>query len=70
LFDQNVSALDERNESGTVSLVFEVERHAGLAAIEHEKGCAFPIDHGRKAPCILAAGLFNLDHLGPGFGEH
>src|SRR6476646_11588681 len=69
LFDQNVSALDERNEFGTVSLIFEVERYAGLAPIEHEKGCALPVDHRRKAPCILAAGLFDLDHLGAGFGE-
>src|SRR5207249_11322425 len=47
-----------------------VERHAFLAAIEHEESGALPVNHGRKAPRVLAAGLFDLDHFGAGFGEH
>ncbi len=69
MLDEDISALDELSQFRAVRLVLEIEAHAGLAAVQHDKGRAFAVDHGRKPPRILTPGLFDLDHLCPGFCE-
>src|SRR6516164_10777340 len=70
LFDENVSALNQRDELLQPSLVLEIESCARFATIEHEKRCAFSIDHWRKAPRVFAIRMLDLGHFGAGLREH
>src|SRR5690348_804571 len=60
LFDENVRALDQRNEPGAVCPDLEIERHAGFASVEHQEGCALPVYHWWEQSRVFAAGLLDL----------
>src|SRR5581483_4120151 len=70
LFDKNISALDERNNSLDPGLGLEIQRHAPLAPVEDRKSRAFAVHERREAPRVLAARLLYLEHVGARLGEH
>lgn len=47
----------------------EVERHAPLAAVEQPEQAAGAVGHGRNVAIVVAAGSFDLDHLGAKIGQ-
>ena len=69
LLDQDVGARQQGIEPGAVGRVLQIERQALLAAIEQRETDAVLAPMRGIVAHVLAAGTFDLEHLGAGLGQ-